>query len=413
MKKSVFALSLIAVLLSCKKDKKDDIIPTIVKEPTHEMMIITTPQLNDLGWGTQKVYAAISDFEGNVLDFKELVPGTTNIISTGDPSIKYFDFHLFNKADGQFIFTAAGSYHNVTGDTLYYGSNFNTLPNSHHSSLKVEGVPPNIDEILFESGNGGVDIYSGGGSTSTEINCEIEHSSDEPVTMYLTYGKHGDEKYRFYWNKNVPKSSNLVVQHEDLAEIAPLATVNFPQELDFSYLYVFGKPKEGTTNQVLASSDIEGTNAVPVFIPKNFATDLQTDITARSATAQYHSIIKSDNIPSQYVAPVADFNVTATPGIGFTLTGSGFDTYNYTFVDANLINSWSVIGPYEADMRFKFPLLTDDQKTLLGVDQTQLTATPTYQSVTKNEPSLPYFYSLPSSSNNEQPFERRDIISKL
>ncbi|MBK8564879.1 MAG: hypothetical protein IPN76_16460 [Saprospiraceae bacterium] len=67
MKNTVLALCLISTLFACKKDKQDDIIPPIVKEPSHEMMIITTPQLNDLGWGTQQVYAFISDFKGKVL----------------------------------------------------------------------------------------------------------------------------------------------------------------------------------------------------------------------------------------------------------------------------------------------------------------------------------------------------------
>lgn len=412
MKNTVLALCLISTLFACKKDKKDDILPPIVKEPSHEMTIITTPQLNDLGWGTQQVYAFISDFEGKVLDFKELTAGTTNFLSTGDPDMKYFDFHIVNKANGQFVYTSGSSYHNVTGDTLYYGPVFNTATNSTHSTLTVKGLPYNMNETVFESSTGGVDITSGNGNPN-EIQCEIRDDTNDPMTMYLSLGRHGDDTYRYYWNKNVPKFSALTVQYSDLTEVPPLVTMHFPQELDFEYLYVFGKPKEGTESHVLARSSIEGTNDVPIFIPKDFATDIYTDITANSGTQRFHSIIYSDEIPSDYVAPVTDFNVDVTAGVDFKLTGTGFDTYSFTFANADLTNYWNVTGPYEPTMTFKYPILTDDIKTILGIDLTQLTATPTDQSVTKNEPSIPYFYSLPSNNYYGASFERRDIISKL
>ncbi len=412
MKKSILALCLISTLFACKKDKKDDIIPPIVKVPSHEMMITTTPQLNDLGWGTQQVYAFISDFEGNVMDFKELTAGTTHILSTGDPDMKYFDFHIISKATGQFVFTSGGSYHNVTGDTLYYGPVFNTASNSTHSTLTVKGLPYNMNETVFVSSTGGVDIVGGNGNLN-ELQCEIKDDSNDPMTMYLSLGRYGDETYRYYWNKSVPKFSSLSVQYDELTEVPPLVTMHFPQALDFEYLYVFGKPNEGTESHVLARSSIEGTNDVPIFIPKDFATDIYTDITANSGTQRFHSIIYSDEIPGEYVAPVTDFNVDATAGVGFNVTGSGFDTYSFSFSDANQTTFWSVIGPYEPTMTFKYPILTDDIKSILGIDLTQLTATPSYQSVTKTEPSVPYFYSLPSNNYYDVSYERRDIISKL
>jgi hypothetical protein len=231
--------------------------------------------------------------------------------------------------------------------------------------------------------------------------------------MYLTYGKHGDEKYRFYWNKKVPALSNIIVQHDELEEIPPLVTMNFPQELDFEYLYVIGKPKEGSVKQTLANTDIGGTNDVPIFIPKNFATDFYTNVTVRSTTHQYQTTFQSDEIPNKYFAPLTDLVVESDPGKSISLTGTGFDTYNVSFGTPYPSSFWNVTGPFEPIMSFKYPFLSDSQKSLIGIDPTQLSATPGYQSVTKYEPSIPYFYSLHGNNYENLPFERRDVITKL
>ncbi|MBK8564878.1 MAG: hypothetical protein IPN76_16455 [Saprospiraceae bacterium] len=125
-----------------------------------------------------------------------------------------------------------------------------------------------MNETVFESSTGGVDITSGNGNPN-EIQCEIKDDTNDPMTMYLSLGRHGDDTYRYYWNKSVSKFSALTVQYADLTEVPPLVTMHFPQGLDFEYLYVLGSQKKVQKAMCWQGQALKNQRR-PHFHPKKF-----------------------------------------------------------------------------------------------------------------------------------------------
>jgi|GEM_PF-4581492 len=406
MEKYCCILLIVTALLSCKKE--DDNMP--IQQLSNKMVIVATDTIHTVPLTTFVYYAMISDFQGNVLDFAEVVPGTTTTLTTGDENILNFDYHFVSKAMGQYESTNVTSYHNVTGDTIHLGS----VPSSGsgfiklHSELTVTGLPQYPQEHIFGSNGSSMQISVG----NHQMKCEIYALDLYPQPLYLCYGIPGEDKYRYYWNKNVGWGSDIMVTHDELPQIPPFQTMTFPSDVTLDRFYVSGIPNEGQKRLFLASNSTGGTGDIPVYLPANFATDLWMNIYAVKGDDQIQTDIKfDDHLPDQYTPPSMSLSLDNDPGVGFNVTGNGFDDYDIGFKGKGLSNSgWVVKGPAEPEMSFKYPILSDSIKALIQIEPAELEAVPFKEILTKYSPTISFQLVLP---NKDRPFVRRDIVTKL
>ncbi|MCC6725481.1 MAG: hypothetical protein IT258_13315 [Saprospiraceae bacterium] len=403
MKQVFFTLLMSILFFACKKDKGGP----YVKQPSDKVVVVAAEYLNAGTQDSLRHFVMLSDLEGQVLDFEEIVSGSTTVLSTGDPDLKFFDLHIFVKIPNITPFTRINSYHYTTGDTLYLGEDFvpNTAP--LYASLKVNGILNYPFETVAET-NVGPLLYKSFDAGIAEFEAKSDASS--AISMYLTYGSFGDDYYRFYWNSSVGEGSVIELNNDELEVIPPLAKIAFPQGVYVSKVYVTGKPKMGKARHLLAQLESHsGTNEVPIFIPDNFATDFTTEIVSYSGIENYNTVINSAELPTDYQAPLVSRSVELDPGKSLAFTGTGFDTYKCIINSTVNQNSWYVSGSTATTKRFIFPKLSDTQKSLLDFDPDQYSILLNNQSVIHYEPTAPSYLTFPESKR-EIDFVRRDIV---
>lgn len=154
---------------------------------------------------------------------------------------------------GQFTIHNAVSHHNITGDTIELGNKSSGEGQYFlHSKLTVNGLtdfPVNP-------------VFNGSANDADYIIGELYRKVTDPQKMFLSYLLPGEDKYRYYWNKDVPFGADITVNHADLLQMSALKNIQMPNGITTDYFYVAGKPNEAGEQFHLTKA-----GAATVFLP--------------------------------------------------------------------------------------------------------------------------------------------------